>query len=96
MHYLRNQNIDITHFEEDLNTFKEAFGRNYELAGRKFGDAIKEIDKSIASLQKTKDALLSSENNLRLAYNKADDLTVKKLVKKNPTMAEKFKQLENK
>jgi len=96
VHYLRNQNIDITHFEEDLNTFKEAFGRNYELAGRKFGDAIKEIDKSIASLQKTKDALLSSENNLRLAYNKADDLTVKKLVKKNPTMAEKFKQLENK
>ena len=87
---MREQNIDITHFEEDLNAFKEGFARNYDLASRKFKTAIDEIDKTITHLQKTKDALLSSENNLRLANNKADDLTVKKLVKNNPTMKEKF------
>lgn len=87
---MREQNIDITHFEEDLNTFKTAFAKNYDLASRKFKTAIDEIDKTILHLQKTKDALLSSENNLRLANNKADDLTVKKLVKNNPTMKEKF------
>lgn len=90
---MREQNIDITNFEEDLNAFKEGFARNYDLASRKFKAAIDEIDKTITHLQKTKDALLSSENNLRLANNKADDLTVKKLVQKNPTMKEKFDQL---
>ena len=87
---VREQNIDITNFEEDLNTFKEGFARNYDLASRKFKTAIEEIDKTITHLQKTKDALLSSENNLRLANNKAEDLTVKKLVRNNPTMREKF------
>lgn len=87
---MREQNIDITNFEEDLNTFKEGFARNYDLASRKFKTAIDEIDKTITHLQKTKDALVSSENNLRLANNKAEDLTVKKLVRKNPTMKEKF------
>ena len=87
---MREQNIDITNFEEDLNAFKEGFARNYDLASRKFKAAIDEIDKTITHLQKTKDALLSSENNLRLANNKADDLTVKKLVQKNPTKKEKF------
>lgn len=91
---MREQNIDITHFEEDLNTFKEGFARNYDLASRKFKTAIDEIDKTITHLQKTKDALLSSENNLRLANNKADDLTVKKLVKSNPTMKEKFENIK--
>ena len=90
---VREQNIDITNFEEDLNTFKEGFARNYDLASRKFKTAIDEIDKTITHLQKTKDALLSSENNLRLANNKAEDLTVKKLVSNNPTMREKFRGL---
>lgn len=91
---MREQNIDITNFEEDLNIFKEGFARNYDLASRKFKTAIDEIDKTITHLQKTKDALVSSENNLRLANNKADDLTVKKLVRKNPTMKEKFAILD--
>lgn len=90
---MREQNIDITNFEEDLNAFKEGFARNYDLASRKFKVAIDEIDKTITHLQKTKDALLSSENNLRLANNKADDLTVKKLVRGNPTMKDKFENL---
>jgi hypothetical protein len=92
---IKAQNIDITNFENDLNAFKNAFGRNYELASRKFKTAIEEIDKTIDHLQKTKDALLGSENNLRLANNKADDLTVKKLTKGNPTMAAKFAELKN-
>lgn len=91
---MREQNIDITNFEEDLNLFKTAFAKNYDLASRKFKTAIDEIDKTISHLQKTKEALLSSENNLRLANNKAEDLTVKKLTRKNPTMKEKFEQLE--
>ncbi|MCM6880357.1 DUF2130 domain-containing protein [Enterococcus italicus] len=91
---MREQNIDITNFEEELTAFKTGFAKNYELASRKFQTAIDEIDKTITHLQKTKDALLSSENNLRLANNKADDLTVKKLVKNNPTMKEKFDSLE--
>lgn len=91
---MREQNIDITHFEEDLLTFKTAFAKNYDLASRKFKTAIEEIDKTITHLQKTKDALLSSENNLRLANNKASDLTVKKLVRHNPTMKERFEALE--
>jgi hypothetical protein len=91
---MRNQNIDITHFEEKINTFKEGFARNYELASRKFKTAIDEIDKTISHLQKTKEALLSSENNLRLANNKADDLTIKKLTHGNPTMKAKFDELK--
>lgn len=87
---MRAQNIDITNFEEDLDIFKSAFAKNYDLASRKFNTAIDEIDKTITHLQKTKKALLSSENNLRLANDKAEDLTVKKLVRKNPTMKEKF------
>lgn len=93
---MRAQNIDITHFEEDLDKFKNDFARNYELASRKFQTAIDEIDKTISHLQKTKEALLSSENNLRLANNKATDLTVKKLVRKNPTMKAAFAALEKK
>jgi hypothetical protein len=90
---VRNQNIDITHFENKMNTFKEGFARNYELASRKFKEAIEEIDKTIIHLQKTKEALLSSENNLRLANDKADDLTIKKLTHGNPTMKAKFDAL---
>ena len=91
---MKNQNIDITNFEEDINTFKEGFAKNYDLASRKFKTAIDEIDKTIDHLQKTKDALLSSENNLRLANNKAGDLTIKKLTRGNPTMTAKFAELE--
>ncbi len=90
---IRSQNVDITNFEEKINTFKEGFARNYDLASRKFKTAIDEIDKTIIHLQKTKDALLSSENNLRLANNKADDLTIKKLTHGNPTMKAKFDEL---
>lgn len=87
---IRNQNLDITNFEEKINTFKEGFARNYNLASRRFKEAIDEIDKSILHLQKTKEALQSSENNLRLANDKADDLTIKKLTHGNPTMKAKF------
>lgn len=90
---MKEQNIDITNFEDDLNTFKDAFSKNYDLASRKFKTAIDGIDKTISQLQKTKDALLSSENNLRIANSKANDLTVKKLVRKNPTMKERFDNL---
>lgn len=93
---VRNQNIDITHFEDDINDFKDKFSRNFRLASEKFQKAIDEIDKTIDHLQKTKEALLSSENNLRLANNKAEDLTIKRLTKGNPTMAEKFAELESK
>ena len=93
---VRNQNIDITHFEEDINEFKDKFSRNFRLASEKFQKAIDEIDKTIDHLQKTKEALLSSENNLRLANNKAEDLTIKRLTKGNPTMAAKFAELESK
>ncbi len=92
---VKAQNIDITNFENELNEFKTGFARNYELASKKFKTAIDEIDKTIDHLQKTKEALLGSENNLRLANNKADDLTVKKLTKGNPTMAAKFSELKN-
>ena len=91
---VKNQNIDITHFEEDMNDFKEKFSRNFRLASDKFRTAIDEIDKTIDHLQKTKAALLSSENNLRLANNKAEDLTIKRLTRNNPTMAAKFAELE--
>ena len=92
---IKNQNIDIAHFEADMNDFKEKFGRNYRLASEKFKKAIEEIDKTIEHLQKTKDALLSSENNLRLANNKAEDLSIKRLTRNNPTMAAKFAELES-
>ena len=92
---VKAQNVDITTFESDLDTFKTSFARNYDLASKKFKTAIEEIDRTIDHLQKTKDALLGSENNLRLANNKAGDLTIKKLTKSNPTMAEKFDNLKN-
>ena len=88
------QNIDISHFEENMNAFKEGFGRNYRLASEKFKKAIDEIDKTIDHLQKTKEALLSSENNLRLANNKAEDLTIKKLTHNSETMAKMFEELK--
>ena len=91
---IKNQNIDISHFEEDMNDFKEKFARNYRLASEKFKKAIEEIDKTIDHLQKTKEALLSSENNLRLANNKAEDLSIKRLTRNNPTMQAKFAELE--
>jgi len=92
---VREQNIDITNFEDDLEQFKEAFGKNYNLASKKFESAIASIDKSIDQLQKTKDALLGTERNLRLANDKAHGVTIKKLIRKNPTMAAKFEQLKN-
>ena len=92
---VKAQNVDITNFESELDEFKKGFARNFELASKKFKTAIDEIDKTITHLQKTKDALLGSENNLRLANNKAGDLTVKKLTKNNPTMAEKFNELRD-
>jgi len=91
---VKEQNIDITTFEEDLEEFKTGFARNYKLASDKFKLAIEEIDKTIDHLEKTKSALLGTDNNLRLANNKADDLTIKKLVRNNPTMAAKFRELE--
>ena len=92
---VKEQNVDITNFEDDLDKFKTAFGKNYDLAFRKFQTAIDEIDKSIDHLQKTKDALLGTERNLRLANDKAQDVTIKKLTRRNPTMAAKFEQLDN-
>ncbi len=93
---VRNQNIDITNFEESIEIFKKGFSKNYELASRRFKEAIDEIDKTITHLEKTKEALLSSDRNLRLANDKADDLTIKKLTRGNPTMAEKFAELGKK
>jgi len=91
---VKAQNVDITNFENDLESFKTAFGKNYDLASRKFQKAIDEIDKSIDHLQKTKDALLGTDRNLRLANNKAQDVTIKKLTRRNPTMAAKFDELD--
>jgi hypothetical protein len=91
---IRSQNVDITNFEDKIDAFKTGFAKNYELASRRYKTAIDEIDKSIKSLQKTKDALLSSENNLRLANNKAEDLTIKKLTHGNPTMKTRFDELK--
>ena len=90
---VREQNIDITNFETELDAFKTAFGRNYDLASKKFTTAIAEIDKSISHLQKTKEALLSTDRNLRLANDKAQDVSVKRLTRKNPTMAAKFDEV---
>jgi hypothetical protein len=92
---VRAQNIDITNFEADLDTFKNAFAKNYDLASRRFQTAIEEIDKSIDHLQKTKEALLGTDRNLRLANDKAQDVTIKKLTRGNPTMAAKFAELRN-
>ena len=91
---VKAQNIDIENFESELEDFKSGFGKNYELASRKFHTAIDEIDKAIEKLQKVKDNLLGSEKNLRIANDKAQDVTIKKLTRNNPTMAEKFKELE--
>lgn len=91
---VRNQQVDILHFEENMNAFKEGFARNYDLASRKFTTAIEEIDKTIDHLEKTKKALLSSENNLRLANNKAEELTIKKLTKGAPTVKAMFDALD--
>ncbi len=93
---VKAQSADITNFENDLDKFKTGFAKNYDLASRKFQTAIDEIDKSIDHLQKTKDALLSTDRNLRLANNKAQDVTIKKLTRRNPTMAAKFDELNNK
>jgi len=90
---VKSQNVDITNFEDKINIFKEGFAKNYDLASRKFKTAIDEIDKTIDHLQKTKEALLSSENNLRLANNRSEDLTIKKLTRGNPTMTAKFEEL---
>ena len=92
---IRTQNIDISNFEAAMNDFKSKFSKNYEIASKKFKTAIDEIDKTIDHLQKTKDALFSSENNLRLANNKAEDLTIKRLTKNNPTMQKKFQDVKN-
>jgi hypothetical protein len=91
---VKSQNIDVTNFEDDLESFKDAFGKNYDLASRRFQTAIAEIDKSIDHLQKTKDALTGTERNLRLANDKAQDVTIKKLTRKNPTMTAKFAELD--
>ena len=92
----REQNVDITNFEKDLNDFKDKFGRNYRLASEKFQDAVKEIDKTVERLNKIKELLVGSENNLRLANEKAEDLTIKKLTRNNPTMKAKFEELQEK
>lgn len=93
---VKSQNVDITSFEENINSFKVGFAKNYELASRQFKTAIEEIDKTMDHLQKTKDSLLASVNNLRLANNKAEDLTIKKLTRGNPTMTAKFEELNGK
>jgi hypothetical protein len=93
---VKNTNIDISHFEENMNNFKEAFGRNYRLASERFKKAIEEIDKTIDHLQKTKEHLLKTDDNLRLANNKADDLSIKKLTHNSETMKKMFEDLEDK
>ena len=94
LNIMKNQNIDIVDFEDKINSFRKGFAHNYDLASRKFQAAIEEIDKTIKHLNKTKEALLSSENNLRLANNKADELSIKKLTRGNPTMKQKFDDLK--
>lgn len=93
---LQNKNIDISHFEENMNAFKSGFARNYRIASEKFSKAIEEIDKTIDHLQKTKDALISSDRNLRLANNKAEELTIKRLTRNSETMAKLFEEEQNK
>ena len=91
---VKAQNIDITNFENELESFKAAFGKNFDLASRRFQTAIDEIDKSIDHLTKTKEALLGTDRNLRLANDKAQDVTIKRLTRGNPTMAAKFAELK--
>jgi hypothetical protein len=91
---VKNQNIDITNFEEKMIKFKEGVSKNYDQASKKFKEAIDGIDKTIIQLQKTRDALVSSENNLRIANDKTEDLTIKKLTHGNPTMKAKFDDLK--
>lgn len=91
---VKAQNIDVTNFEAELDSFKTAFAKNYDLASRRFQTAIDEIDKSIDHLQKTREALVGADRNLRLANDKAQDVTIKKLTKGNPTMAGKFAELK--
>ena len=93
---LQNQNIDISRFEENMNAFKSGFAKNYRIASEKFSKAIEEIDKTIDHLQKTKDALISSDRNLRLANNKAEELTIKRLTRNSETMAKLFEEEQNK
>lgn len=93
---MRQQNVDVTNFESKLEAFQEGFSRNFELANRKFQTAIEEIDKTISHLQKTKEALLSSDRNLRLANDKAQGLTIKKLTRGNPTMKAAFEEARSK
>jgi hypothetical protein len=95
LNIMRNQNVDITNFEDKINDFKTGFARNYDLASRQFKTAIEEIDKTMSHLQKTKESLLSSVNNLRLANNKAEDLSIKKLTHGNPTMKSEFQSLSD-
>ena len=92
---MKTQNIDITRFEENLETFKSTFARNYRLASERFGEAIAEIGKVIARLTKVKEALLGSENHLRLANQKAEDVSIKRLTRGNPTMAAKFTEVRD-
>ena len=91
---IKNQEVDVTNFENKLLDFQEKFGKNYDLASKKFINAIEEIDKTITHLNKIKDSLISAENNLRLANNKAQDLSIKNLTKDNPTMKNKFEELK--
>lgn len=95
IHTLKNQNIDVTNFEANMNEFKEAFSKNYLLASNQFGVAIEEIDKTIDHLNKVKENLLKSDNNLRLANNKASDLSIKRLTKNSPSVAQKFEERNN-
>jgi hypothetical protein len=87
---VKSQNVDVTNFETELEEFKSAFSKNYDLASRKFQDAVKQIDDAIKDLQKVKESLVGSERQLRLASDKANDVTIKKLTRNNPTMANKF------
>ena len=93
IHILKNQNIDVSNFEANMNTFKDAFSRNYELASDQFSKAIEEIDTTIDHLNKVKDNLLKSDNNLRLANNKATDLSIKRLTSSSPSVAEAFEKI---
>ena len=95
IHILKNQNIDVTNFEANMNEFKEAFSKNYMLASNQFSAAIDEIDKTIDHLNKVKENLLKSDNNLRLANNKASDLSIKRLTKNSPSVAQKFEERNN-
>jgi hypothetical protein len=94
LNVIKNQHVDITNFEDKINAFKTGFAKNYELANRKFHTAITEIDNTIKHLEKTKEALLSSDRNLRLANDKAEGLTIKKLTNNNPTMKQRFTDLD--